>query len=148
MRNGSSETAVCIEAGREPNGVGRTEFTITKFAALLGVTVRTLRFYERKGLLSPRRLGRSRIYGERDRKQVCLILKVKSLGFTLGEIKEMIAVQGDDGSARSLRLTREKCLEQIALLEQRTHELAVALAELRRLHASLSAQPITTLTTI
>jgi len=143
MQNGSPETAdpARIGSDRGPNGIGSTELAITEFAALIGVSVRTLRFYERRGLLSPRRMGRSRIYSERDRQQLLLILKAKRLGFTLGEIKDMLASESDHDSARSLRLPREKCLEQIALLEQRISDLTAALAELRRLHASLCKSP-------
>jgi DNA-binding transcriptional MerR regulator len=47
--------------------------------------VRALRFYEKRGLISPRRKGRVRIYGQVDSHRVSLIRRVKKLGFTLAE---------------------------------------------------------------
>jgi DNA-binding transcriptional MerR regulator len=61
--------------------------TVTQLADALGVTARTIRFYEDKGLVSPRRAGNTRIYAPRDRARMVLILRGKRLGFSLREIK-------------------------------------------------------------
>jgi DNA-binding transcriptional MerR regulator len=52
--------------------------------------VRALRFYEKRGLISPRRKGWVRIYGQVDSHRVSLILRAKKLGFTLAEAVRMI----------------------------------------------------------
>ena len=67
------------------------EYTIGDLAREFGVTLRTLRFYEDKGLLSPRREGRARIYDSRNRSRLSIILKAKQLGFTLDEIQDLVA---------------------------------------------------------
>ena len=66
-------------------------YTIGDLAREFGVTLRTLRFYEDRGLLSPRREGTARIYDARDRARLSVILKGKQLGFTLTEIRAMVA---------------------------------------------------------
>ena len=65
-------------------------FTVTGLAAELGVTARTLRFYEDRGLISPQRLGPNRVYSPRDRARMILILRGKQLGFSLKEIAEYL----------------------------------------------------------
>jgi DNA-binding transcriptional MerR regulator len=91
-------------------------------------------------LLSPGRQGRHRRYGRRDAERLTVILKAKKLGFTLTEIREMIAADGGAASRHALRLSREKCLEQIALFERKLAETDEALAELRWIYTSLSAR--------
>ncbi|MXO58454.1 MerR family transcriptional regulator [Altererythrobacter salegens] len=56
----------------------------------LGVTHRTLRFYEDKGLISPQRIGSTRVYTRRDLGRMKLILRGKRLGFSLREISEFL----------------------------------------------------------
>src|SRR4029450_13995561 len=86
--------------------------TIGDLAREFDVTLRALRFYEDKGLLSPKREGLTRLYNAQDREHLKLILKGKRLGFTLVEISEMIAKQGD--KAPRLALSAEMVREQIA----------------------------------
>src|SRR5215211_7623473 len=104
-----------------PRGDRAKTFTIGDLAREFGVTLRTLRFYEDRGLLSPRREGTARIYDARDRSRLSVILKGKQLGFTLTEIRAMVV---DD---------------QIAHLEQQKVEIEQALLELRTHRASLAA---------
>jgi DNA-binding transcriptional MerR regulator len=111
--------------------------TISQMAEKFGVTPRALRFYESKRLLKPAREGRGRIYSPTDQHHVALILKGRKLGFTIAEIGQMIAAEEGQASAQALKLTREKCVEQIAHLEQQLRETTEALAELRRMHIAL-----------
>jgi DNA-binding transcriptional MerR regulator len=127
--------AFCHKPEAAPN---QAESTIGELSREFGVTLRALRFYENKGLLAPRRAGNARLYGRRDRSRLSLILMGKKLGFTLAEISAMISADGA-AHADGLRLSREKCLEQIHLLEKQQFEIRDALAELWRIHAGLSA---------
>ncbi len=108
--------------------------TISQMAIEFGITPRALRFYENKGLLSPGRSGPVRLYGRQDRDRLALILKAKTLGFTLTEIRRMIAADGTEPGA--LGMSRRQCVEQIRLLEARKREIEAALAELRRTYSS------------
>ena len=112
-------------------------FTISDLARDFGVTLRTLRFYESRGLIAPARSGMTRIYSGRDRARLALILKGKQLGFTLIEIRAMLANEDkkggpDAGSASvgGLQLSREQVLEQLELLRAQRTEIDSAIAEL------------------
>ena len=76
-------------------------FTISDLARDFGVTLRTLRFYESRGLIAPARSGMTRIYSGRDRARLALILKGKQLGFTLVEIRAMLANEDKKGDDRA-----------------------------------------------
>src|SRR5215813_15180599 len=65
-------------------------WTVGELADDLGVTTRTLRFYEAEGLISPRRVGTSRVYSSRDRARLRLILRGKRFGMSLAEIREIV----------------------------------------------------------
>lgn len=112
-------------------------YSIGDLAREFGVTLRTLRFYEDKGLLNPARDGLTRSYSNTDREHLKLILKGKRLGFTLVEIGEMIAHQDDNGSV-SLSISADTVKEQIAHLERQRREIDDALTELRRSYEGLT----------
>ena len=65
-------------------------YGIADLAREFDVTTRTLRFYEDEGLIAPARKGQRRIFSQRDRVRLKLILRGKRLGFSLGEIREII----------------------------------------------------------
>ena len=112
-------------------------YTIGDLAREFGVTLRTLRFYEDKGLLGPARDGLTRLYSAQDREHLQLILKGKRLGFTLVEIGDMIAHRGD-GKTASLAISADAVKDQIAHLERQRQEIDEALEELRRSYEGLS----------
>lgn len=114
--------------------------SIREVAEQFNVTPRALRFYESKGLLSPTRDRGTRVYGDADQRHLALILKGQKLGFTLAEIAQMIDARNGRASGQALRLTRQKCLDQIAMFERRIDEARAAVAELRRIHTSLCCQ--------
>lgn len=124
--------------GAGPPPVAEPVFRIGELAREFSVTFRALRFYENRGLLAPRRNGASRRYSQADRERLALILKGKKLGFTLEEIRGMVAIEpsADNGA---LRLTRECCISQINALERQKQGIETALAELRLVYASLDA---------
>ena len=92
------------------------------------------------GLISPQRVGLSRLYSEGDRTRLALILKGKKLGFTLGEIRQMIAAEESPAKRDALTLSREKCLEQIEMLQRQKAEIEEGLSELHRIYTQLSGK--------
>ena len=126
------------EPSTNDHSTGKAVFTIGELSREFGVTLRALRFYENKGLLSPQRDGLNRLYSQSDRNRLALILKGKKLGFTLGEIRQMIAAEEGTADAKNLALSQEKCLEQIALLQKQKAELEEGLSELYRIQAQLA----------
>jgi DNA-binding transcriptional MerR regulator len=109
---------------------------VTQLALNLGVTARTIRFYEDKGLISPRRAGNNRVYTLRDRARMILILRGKKLGFSLREIKEYLDLyDADPTHAKQLRLLLKAVQDRIAQLEDQRVALDEALGELRNVEA-------------
>ncbi len=98
-------------------------FSIGKLACFAGVSVQTLRYYERRGILTP--LGRNssgfRIYDDSAIKRLRLIAWAKGLGFTLEDIKDTLNLQGP-GNLTCTR-AREKAYEKLALLEDKVRLL-------------------------
>ena len=113
-------------------GEAETSLTIGEVAREFGITLRALRFYEAKRLITPQREGATRMYRSGDRERIALILTGRRLGFTLTEIKRLL--DGPDG--KNLHLTREKCVEQINLLERQKRGIEMALNELRQIYTS------------
>jgi DNA-binding transcriptional MerR regulator len=111
---------------------GERVWTIGEMAREFQVSLRTLRFYEDRGLLHPRRSGTARLYSGRDRLHLQMILKAKQLGFTIAEIREILA-RGD--CEADLNLPTDQIVAQIGHLERQLSSVEAALAELRRVHA-------------
>jgi len=106
-------------------------FTIGELAREFGVTLRTLRFYEDKGLLTPKRSGMNRHFSRRDRARLKLVLMGKRVGFSLTEIRELIDLYDlRDGQITQMRVARDRFSNQIAKLEQQRVDIDEALGEL------------------
>ncbi len=95
-----------------------------------------LRFYQSKGLLAPQRDGTARIFSHEDRARLALIQQGKRLGFTLGEIRDMLGVRSRD-RAKILPIGRKKFVEQIKLLENQRRNLELALVEIRQIYTTM-----------
>ncbi|MCK5622377.1 MAG: MerR family DNA-binding transcriptional regulator [Alphaproteobacteria bacterium] len=106
-------------------------YSVTELAEDLGVTPRTLRFYEDKKLLNPRRAGNARVYTHRDRGRMILILRGKRLGFTLTEIREWLDIyESDPGQVEQMRKLVGKAGERLAALEQQREDIEATITEL------------------
>lgn len=106
-------------------------YSISDLAAEFGVTSRTLRFYEDKGLIQPLREGTSRIYRQRDRARLRLILRGKRLGFSLAEIKEVLDLYNvGDGQITQMRTLLARSRERIEALKSQRQDIDDAIAEL------------------
>lgn len=110
---------------------GRRTFAIGEIARDFGVTLRALRFYEAKGMLKPRRRGTTRFYTLSDRDRLATILKGKELGFSLRDIREMLAASTAPAQDVPLPLSNHKVSDQIAALEAQKAAIEHALAGLR-----------------
>lgn len=111
----------------------KTVYSIGDLAREFGVTLRTLRFYEDRGLIHPRRRGTTRLYGRRDRARLKLVLMGKRVGFSLEEIKSMLNLYDlRDGQVTQMRVALDKFREQIAHLETQKRDIEQAIEELQR----------------
>jgi DNA-binding transcriptional MerR regulator len=117
----------------ERYAVAADTFTITDLANEFKVTARAIRFYEDKKLLKPQRNGLQRVYSRRDRARLVLILRGKRLGFSLGEIREMLDLYDlGDGQESQLRVTLTRSRDRLKVLEHQRRDIDDAIAELRQ----------------
>ena len=109
-------------------------FTVTQLAAELGITARTLRFYEDRGLIEPQRLGTTRFYAARDRARMKLILRGKQLGFSLRDIAQYLDLYDTDRTGTEQLLALQAAVAaRIATLEEQRAAVAQTLAELHEI---------------
>ena len=105
--------------------------TVTQLAGELGVSARTIRFYEDRGLICPQRAGSTRVYTGRDRARMILILRGKRLGFSLRDIKEYLDLYDvDHTQAEQLRLLRLSVAKRLGSLREQFQALEQSIAEL------------------
>ena len=118
-------------------------YTIGDMARAYNVSLRALRFYEDRELMKPLRHGHARLYDAGQRMRLQLILKGKKLGFTLTEIRDMIAGRADAEPAQfEQTLAPAQIVNQIENLERQRSNLEVAIAELRATHEKLAVAGI------
>jgi DNA-binding transcriptional MerR regulator len=134
---------------RTTAGVSRATYTISDLAREFALTTRAIRFYEDCGLLAPKRENRARIYGERERVRLKLILRGKRLGLALSEIGELLDLYEVRRNERA-QLTAFLALlaERRTRLLQQREDIEIVLAEIdgierdcrRRLKAEAKAE--------
>ncbi len=106
--------------------------TVTELADQLGVTARAIRFYEDKGLISPARVGVTRVYSKRETARMQLILRGKRLGFSLRDIKQFLDLYAvDAGHSEQHRQLLVSVRHRIGELEKTRAAVAETLAELQ-----------------
>jgi DNA-binding transcriptional MerR regulator len=117
-------------------------YGIAQLVEEFGVSARAIRFYEDKGLLSPRRVNGARVYTRRDRARLALILRAKSIGSSLADVRHYLDLYGarGEGRAQQLRYVLQRTDTAIAELEQRRAQIEATLAELRLINDTVRAQ--------
>ena len=117
-------------------------FGITELCSAFGITLRSIRFYEDKGLLAPRRINGARVYTRRDRARLALILRSKAIGASLAEIKHYLDLYGAHGEGRvqQMKFVLARTDGAIAELETKRAHIEATLAELRVINASVRKQ--------
>ncbi|MEV4263261.1 MerR family DNA-binding transcriptional regulator [Kribbella sp. NPDC049584] len=119
-------------------------WSIAELATEYDVTLRTIRFYEDRGLLTPERRGTARVYHPRDKVRLGLILRGKRLGFSLDEIAKIVDMyDAEPGEEGQLVYLLDQITHRRAELEQRRRDIEETLADLAevetRCRADLSA---------
>lgn len=109
----------------------RATYTISDLAREFALTTRAIRFYEDCGLLTPAREKRTRVYGERERVRLKLILRGKRLGLALSEIGELLDLYEVRRNERA-QLTAFLALlaERRTRLLQQREDIEIVLAEI------------------
>ena len=128
------------EEGHSAHDSAQGEMTISQMARIFSVSLRTLRFYEDRGLIKPRREGNARYYRGADRvRRMEMILKGKRLGFTLTEIQDLIGGKGTTETPDlEDQLNPHQIDTQIAHLERQRSEIDSAIERLRATQSRLA----------
>jgi DNA-binding transcriptional MerR regulator len=105
----SAETAHHGAHIERPDSLDREQFSISDLTEEFDCTARALRFYEDEGLIAPRRVGLARIYSKRDRARLAWIMRAKNVGFSLGEIREMIDLYDLGDGSRTAAEKDRRC---------------------------------------
>ena len=97
------------------------------------VTLRTLRFYEDKALISPKRVGTSRFYGRREKARLRLILLGRDIGFSLEDIREMLNLyEPKTGNQAQIRVALKKAAVQLERLNEQRKSVDEAINRLNQ----------------
>jgi len=101
--------------------VVKKTYSISDLAKEFGVTTRTIRFYEEKGLIQPVREGQKRLYSPADRVRIQLILRGKRIGMTLQESVGLIDMYdpSHNNAQQLASLINTIGLRRATLLQQR-----------------------------
>lgn len=121
-----------------PTGEGELH-GITELAREYGISLRTIRFYEDKGLLAPRRINGGRAYTRRDRVRLGLILRGKAVGMSLAEIEHILSLYGEhgEGHAQQLDYLIGRIDTAMAELDERRRHIETMVAELGEVRGEL-----------
>ncbi len=117
----------------------KQDFTISQLADEFDISTRTIRFYEEKGLIAPRRSkGNQRIYTRRDRARLKLILRGKRFGYSLDEISEMMGMNDIDmNEADQIRKALQYGDRKLLEIRTRVEELTLLEQDIRSVKGKL-----------
>lgn len=131
MRHRSDQDVIHDDSA-DPN----QRFTIGELADEFGITTRTIRFYEARGLITPERKGANRSYSRRNRARLMLILRGKNLGFTLEDIAEYLSLyDADPGQLTQTRMLVAKVEDMLEDLNKKRADIDRTLRDLKELRA-------------
>src|ERR671920_912930 len=117
-------------------------WTIAEVAEDLGVTHRTIRYYEHLGLITPERRGTTRVFHARDRIRLRLVLRVRRRGFPLDEIRTIVDMYDEQpGETGQLRYLLDQIDDRRGELTERLRDVQAALRELDDLERRRPHEP-------
>jgi DNA-binding transcriptional MerR regulator len=128
---------------RKDSHSGGQLYRIGDLAEEFDLTLRALRFYEDKGLLNPRRAGVTRLYDYNDHTRLRLILFGRRIGFTLGEMGQLISVwEKGIGDSVEVEKLSKRFKEKLVELEKKKDEVDRSVEELRTILARMGRSPL------
>ena len=113
-------------------------FTVPELSKELHITERTIRFYETKGLVTPRRVGKTRIFNYKDKARLVIVLRAKKLGFSLSEIKTYLDLYDVDPNHNKQSQNALKAIKhRLMKLEDQQKEIITLVSELKQLEKDI-----------
>lgn len=126
-----------MSSAEDASGLEEDARRIGDLAKEYGVSLRTLRFYEDKGLLTPERVGSTRLYHRRDISRLELILLGRKVGFSLREVKQLLDLYDPNGTnIRQLKAVVDRSTRQLGRLEKQRADLDSAIEAINDLIAT------------
>jgi len=116
-----------------PEPQNRDLFAIADLAREFDISTRAIRFYEAKGLLTPERVGATRVFRRRDRARLILILRGKRLGFSLRDISEYLSLYDAHSQTAQVSMLTGMVDKRLGLLERQLTDLQTTISELREI---------------
>lgn len=118
----------------KPDPEQRDLYAIADLAKEFGISTRAIRFYESKGLISPERVGSTRVFRRRDRARLILILRGKRLGFSLRDISEYLSLYDVDRTQTAqVKKLKEMVDARLELLNRQMADLETTISELQEI---------------
>ena len=134
----SSSAKSAAPRDRDPSRI----YSIAELAREFAITARTIRFYEDEGMIKPRRQGLTRLYSAGDRTRLGWILRGKRLGFSLGEIKQLLDLyQVDRTGVQQMRELLRRSRLHISDLERKRNDLDAHIGEFKEVERQVTAEP-------
>ncbi|MDJ0614774.1 MAG: MerR family DNA-binding transcriptional regulator [Rhizobiaceae bacterium] len=115
-----------------PHNELKEVYRIGDLAREFNVSLRTLRFYEDRGLIHPNRAGSTRLYSNDDRTRLTVILLAKNVGFSLIDIQEILKIYDGEGSDDDLRAIHKKFKTQLDALKVQKFEIETCISDLEQ----------------
>jgi DNA-binding transcriptional MerR regulator len=107
-------------------------YSIGDLAKLLGIEATAIRFYERRGLLKPGRLGKLRVYRKADADRAATIVFLRSTGMSLAKVEEVLLTADRQGNQSAANPLAQMLTDQLALMRGEAEKMTKKIAELSR----------------
>jgi DNA-binding transcriptional MerR regulator len=117
--------------------------SITQLCREFGCTARALRFYEDQGLVFPRRQQMQRVYSYKDRARLTLVVRGRSVGLSLAQIRHLLDTYDDQGAAAQTALALRVFRQRLEALQADRSRIDTALDTLSQAIAHLSSAQVT-----
>lgn len=116
----------------DPQVQTKHAYRIGELASEFSVTLRTLRFYEDRGMINPRRSGATRLYSPQDRARLALIIFAKRIGFSLSAIRELLDIYDTKTNGDGAQQIHTWLARQMSELNAQRLQLDHAISDLQR----------------
>ncbi|MBS0014632.1 MAG: MerR family transcriptional regulator [Desulfobacterales bacterium] len=132
MTKKNASSSPTLEQNQQCRQERKNQYLISELAEEFGITARSIRYYEKQGLISPGRSnGNYRIFTRKDRTRLRLILRGKRFGYSLEQIREMIGYWNAEPEER------QQIKKSLSYGDKKLSEIQTRIKELQQLENDL-----------
>lgn len=125
-----------------PQSENKEVYRIGDLAREFNVSLRTLRFYEDRGLIHPNRAGSTRLYSNEDRVRLTVILLAKNVGFSLVDIQGLLKIYDGETQDGDLQEIQKKFKTQLDALKVQKYEIETCISDLERALKTINSKSV------